>query len=70
MLYYLFWAQIPPKDVQEYGVEFGPEVIKGMGLDKVKMMSWSKVTEGKQMPHEMGEALEEGVLLSNHSARR
>lgn len=62
MLYYLFWAQIPPKDVQEYGVEFGPEVIKGMGLDKVKMMSWSKVTEGKQMPHEMGEALEEGVL--------
>lgn len=62
MLYYLFWAQIPPKDVQEYGVEFGPEVIKGMGLDKVKMMSWSKVTEGKQMPHEMGEVLEDGAL--------
>jgi len=62
MLYYLFWAQVPPKEVQEYGVEFGPETIKNRGLDRVKMMSWSKVTEGKQMPHEMGEALEEGVL--------
>jgi len=43
--------------VQEYGVDFGPETIKSMELDKVKVMSWSKVTEGKQMPHEMGEAL-------------
>ncbi len=62
MLYYLFWAQVPPKEVQEYGAEFGPEIVKNMELDRVKMMSWSKVTEGKQMPHEMGEVLEDGVL--------
>jgi len=36
MLYYLFWANVPPKTLQEYGTEFGDEIIKGVSLDKIK----------------------------------
>lgn len=36
MLYYLFWANVPPKDLQVYGTEFGDEVLKGNYLDQVK----------------------------------
>lgn len=36
ILYYLFWANIPPKSVQDYGVNFGQEVVRGLPLDKIK----------------------------------
>lgn len=36
MLYYFFWSQTNPKQVQDYGTEYGDNVIKNMLLDKVK----------------------------------
>lgn len=36
ILYYLYWANIPPKDIQQYGTEFGHKVTKGTYLDKVR----------------------------------
>ncbi len=36
MLYYFYWANIPPAEVQNYGTDFSIEVIKGLPLDKVK----------------------------------
>ena len=62
MMYYLFWAQVPAKEVQDYGPRFTTDVHKNQRLDKYKAMSWSKVTEGWDMPSQMGQALEEGVL--------
>lgn len=62
ILHYLFWAKVPPGEVQAYGPEYGVEVVRGQRLDKYRMMAWSKVTEGYKLPHEMGEALEPGVL--------
>ena len=62
ILPYLFWAKVSPAEVQTYGIEYGVETVKGQRLDKYKMMSWSKVTEGYKLPHEMGKALKPGVL--------
>lgn len=36
MPYYLFWANVPPKEVQNYGVEFGESIIKNQPLDEIK----------------------------------
>lgn len=43
MLYYLYWANIPPKEVQIYGTAFDEKVIKDLPLDRVKPMSWGKL---------------------------
>lgn len=37
VLHYLFWANIPPKDVSLYGSQFGENIIKNMALDKIKV---------------------------------
>ncbi len=36
MLYYFFWSKTDPKKVQEYGTEYGDNIIKNTELDKVK----------------------------------
>ncbi len=36
MLYYFFWSNTPPKDVQSYGSEFDANIQKNMPLDAVK----------------------------------
>lgn len=36
MLYYFFWSNTSPTLVQEYGTEYGDNVIKNKSLDKVK----------------------------------
>lgn len=36
MLYYFFWSNTSPKEVQKYGTEYGDNIIKNMDLDKVK----------------------------------
>ncbi len=62
MLYFLFWANIPPKQVQEYGSEFGTEVIKSQPLDKFKVMDWARLTDHKDIPKQLGEVLEPNIL--------
>ena len=37
MMYYLFWSNTPPKQVQEYGSNFSPDHIEGKPLDKFKV---------------------------------
>lgn len=36
MLYFLYWANVPPKMVQEYGTEYNLSTKKGLPLDQVK----------------------------------
>lgn len=36
MLYYFFWSNTDPKQVQDYGTEYGDNIIKNMDLDKIK----------------------------------
>ncbi len=36
ILYYLYWANISPSEIQKYGTELGDEIIKNLLLDKVK----------------------------------
>lgn len=36
ILYYLFWAGVPPKSLQNYGTEFGLNVVKNQPLDKIR----------------------------------
>lgn len=36
ILYYLFWANIPPRDLQDYGTDFSRNTVKGLPLDKVR----------------------------------
>lgn len=36
MLYYFFWSNTHPKKVQDYGSEYGDNIIKNIELDKVK----------------------------------
>ena len=36
MLYYFFWSNTSPKKVQEYGTEYGDNIVKNTDLDKVK----------------------------------
>ena len=36
ILYYLFWANIPPSELQAYGTDFSLQTIKGLPLDKVR----------------------------------
>lgn len=40
MLYYLFWANIPPRDVQVYGTNFEEGLVKNLPLDGVKPHRW------------------------------
>lgn len=39
MLYYLFWSQTPPTQLQTYGTEFGEKIQKNLPLDAVKPLS-------------------------------
>jgi len=43
MLYYLYWSDTLPKDVQTYGSNFDRKTYKNMPLDAVKPESWGKV---------------------------
>lgn len=36
MLYYFFWSNTSPKKVQEYGTEYGDNIVKNTDLDKIK----------------------------------
>ncbi len=36
MLYYFFWSNTDPKQVQDYGTEYGDNIVKNTVLDKVK----------------------------------
>lgn len=36
ILYYLFWANIPPRDLQNYGTDFNLNTVRGLPLDKVR----------------------------------
>ncbi|TRZ50724.1 phospholipid carrier-dependent glycosyltransferase [bacterium] len=40
MLYFLYWSNTPPKDVQSYGTNFDEAVIKQLPLDSIKPISW------------------------------
>lgn len=40
MLYYLYWSQASPMQVQAYGSNFDEQTIKKMPLDNVKPISW------------------------------
>jgi len=42
MIYYLFWANVSPKLIQEYGMNFSPEVVKNNPLDKYKVVEWPR----------------------------
>lgn len=64
MLYYLFWAKVPAKQVQAYGSEFGREVIKGQPLDRVKPFNWSKLTETLKIKTEIGSVLEPDTIYA------
>ncbi len=62
MMYFIFWANIPPKMVQEYGTEFGPEVIKKLPLDKYKVMDWSRLTEKVRRPEEISKYIDDKTI--------
>lgn len=64
MLYFLFWANIPPSQAQAYGSEFGTEVVKNMPLDKYKVVSWSKVTEKVKDREDLAEVLDPKILYA------
>ncbi len=36
ILYFIFWANIPPKQIQEYGTQFSNDIIKNQPMDKYK----------------------------------
>ena len=40
LLYYLYWSQTSPKQVQAYGSNFDEQTIRKMPLDNVKPISW------------------------------
>lgn len=40
MMYYLFWANVPPKLLQEYGTDFSEGKILGKRLDKYKVVDY------------------------------
>lgn len=40
ILYYLFWTNVKAKDIQNYGTDFGVDIIKGNYMDKVKPKSF------------------------------
>ncbi len=36
MLYYFYWANTPPAEVQQYGTDYSLDIVKGLPLDKIK----------------------------------
>ncbi|HOX96121.1 MAG TPA: glycosyltransferase family 39 protein [Candidatus Woesebacteria bacterium] len=44
MLYYFFWRNEAPINVQEYGTAYGEDVYRNMPLDKIKQISWGGKT--------------------------
>ena len=46
MIYYFFWAKVNPRLIQEYGMEFGPEILRNSPIDKYKVIDW---------PHNIGQ---------------
>lgn len=61
MLYYFWWANVPPAEVQEYGSNFSEETYKGTRLDKVKPINWEKEMKVKKCKT-WNECIEEDTL--------
>jgi hypothetical protein len=58
MLYYFFWANIEPSEVQVYGTEYGQEIVKNHPLDMIRPYYW----DGKVCEVDEIEKLEPEVL--------
>lgn len=61
MLYYFWWANVPPAEVQEYGSNFSEETYKGTRLDKVKPINWEEEMKIKEC-QTWDECIEKGTL--------
>ncbi|MBI2021833.1 glycosyltransferase family 39 protein [Candidatus Daviesbacteria bacterium] len=59
MIYYLFWSDISPKYLQEYGTNFSQELVLNKKLDKVKVINWDKVIKDK---NNVAESLDPRIL--------
>jgi hypothetical protein len=57
MIYYLFWSNTPPAELQRYGSQFSADVIQGLHLDKYKVADLKF-----KLDEPIDEQLEEGTL--------
>lgn len=49
IIHYLFWANVPPSQLQKYGTNFSRETKKNMKLDKYKVINWEKEMKEKNL---------------------
>jgi len=49
ILYYLYWSNINPKEVQEYGMDFGENSIKNKHLDSIKPFEFKDLCDLREI---------------------